>query len=122
MAHRTADQPSLRSTHHEANMFGHVILGLLRDCRLRHGYEIMTECRARSGSPVSIGNIYRELARLAGQGLVQTAINPPDADARRIPYHLTATGRLALDQSPQPPSSQDHVPHWPLSLHPVPPD
>ncbi len=120
MVHRTADQPSLRSTHHEANMFGHVILGLLRDCRLRHGYEIMTECRARSGSPVSIGNIYRELARLAGQGLVQTAINPPDADARRIPYHITEKGRLAFDQWLQAPSSQDDVAHWLLFVDRVP--
>jgi len=120
MVLRTADQPSLRSTHHEANMFGHVILGLLRDCRLRHGYEIMTECRARSGSPVSIGNIYRELARLAGQGLVQTAINPPDADARRIPYHITEKGRLAFDQWLQAPSSQDDVAHWLLFVDRVP--
>ena len=101
-------------------MFGHVILGLLRDCRLRHGYEIMTECRARSGSPVSIGNIYRELARLAGQGLVQTAINPPDADARRIPYHITEKGRLAFDQWLQAPSSQDDVAHWLLFVDRVP--
>jgi len=120
MVLRTADQPSLRSTHREANMFGHVILGLLRDCRLRHGYEIMTECRARSGSPVSIGNIYRELARLAGQGLVQTAINPPDADARRIPYHITEKGRLAFDQWLQAPSSQDDVAHWLLFVDRVP--
>ena len=101
-------------------MFGHVILGLLRDCRLRHGYEIMTEYRERAGSPVSIGNIYRELARLAGQGLLQTGINPPDADARRIPYHITEKGRLAFDQWLQAPSSQDDVAHWLLFVDRVP--
>jgi len=32
-------------------MFWHVILGLLREGRPHHGYELMIECKARSGKP-----------------------------------------------------------------------
>jgi DNA-binding PadR family transcriptional regulator len=70
-----------------------MILGLLADGRSRHGYELMTEYAARSGNKVSPGNFYRELARLASKGLVETGVNPPDADARRIPYRIKETGR-----------------------------
>lgn len=85
-------------------MIRHVILGLLRDGQPRHGYELMLEHRARSGEQISTGNFYRELARLSGEGLLQTGINPPDADARRIPYQTTDRGSRAFDQwlvSPQ---------------------
>ena len=46
-------------------MTRHVILGLLRDGRARHGYELMTELKARSDEPISTGHFYRELARMA---------------------------------------------------------
>src|SRR4030095_12846668 len=79
-------------------MLWHVILGLLRDGRLHHGYELMTAYRVRSGTPASPGNFYRELARLETHGYAETGVNPPDADARRIPYHVTERGRGAFDR------------------------
>jgi len=79
-------------------MIWHVILGLLREGRLRHGYELITEYRTRLGSSTSTGNFYRELARLQEQGLVETGTNPPDADARRIPYHISEKGQRAFDR------------------------
>jgi len=36
-----------------------------------HGYALMKAYRERSGCPVSIGNVYRELSRLEGEGLMQ---------------------------------------------------
>jgi DNA-binding PadR family transcriptional regulator len=79
-------------------MLRHSVLGLLRDGLPRHGYGLMTEYRARSGERISIGNLYRELGRLAGDGLVQSGVNPPDADPRRIPYQITERGRQVFDQ------------------------
>ena len=79
-------------------MFWHLILGLLRDGRCRHGYELMTEYSARSGNKVSAGNFYRELARLVADGLVETGVNPPDTDTRRIPYQIEDSGCRAFDE------------------------
>jgi DNA-binding PadR family transcriptional regulator len=79
-------------------MLRHVILGLLRDGRPRHGYELMTEHRSRAGEQIGTGNFYRELGKLTSEGLVQTGVNPPDADARRIPYQATEKGLRLFDQ------------------------
>jgi DNA-binding PadR family transcriptional regulator len=79
-------------------MLWHVILGLLRDGRQHHGYELMTAYRVRSGTPATPGNFYRELARLERHGYVETGVNPPEVDGRRIPYHLTERGRGAFDR------------------------
>ena len=96
-------------------MLWHVILGLLRDGRLHHGYELMTGYRVRSGTPASPGNFYRELARLETHGYVETGVNPPDADARRIPYHITERGRGAFDRWLQaPPLSEGELSGWML--------
>jgi DNA-binding PadR family transcriptional regulator len=94
-------------------MLSHVILGLLRDGRLHHGYELMTAYRARSGTPATPGNFYRELARLERHGYVETGINPPDADGRRIPYRLTDRGRGAFDRWLQtPPLTDGELAGW----------
>src|SRR5262245_1083765 len=94
-------------------MLWHVILGLLRDGRLHHGYELMTAYRVRSGTPASPGNFYRELGRLGTHGYVETGVNPPDADARRIPYHITERGRGAFDRWLQaPPLTEGELSGW----------
>jgi DNA-binding PadR family transcriptional regulator len=78
-------------------MQSHLILGLLRDGRLRHGYELIIEYKARSGIRVSAGSFYRELGRLTAHRLVETGDNPPEADSRRIPYRITDRGRSEFD-------------------------
>ena len=78
-------------------MFRYLLLGLLRDGKPQHGYALMKSCRARSGVETSTGNIYRELQRLVGEGLVRVCQNPPGADPRRTPYEITAAGREAFD-------------------------
>jgi len=78
-------------------MIRFLILGLLRDGKPRHGYAMMKEHRDGSGLQLSIGNFYRETARLLTDGLVRAADNPPDADKRRLPYQITERGASAFD-------------------------
>lgn len=102
-------------------MLSHLILGFLRDGQARHGYELITEYKARSGNQVSAGNFYRELARLASERLVQTGVNPPDADARRIPYQITERGRQLFDEWVISPSREDgDLSSWLLFIDRVP--
>ena len=104
-------------------MLSHLILGLLRDGQARHGYELITEYKARSGNQVSAGNFYRELARMAGDRLVQTGVNPPDADARRIPYQITEKGRHSFDEWLIGPGRDDgDLSAWLLFVDRVPPE
>ena len=78
-------------------MFSRLLLGLLRDGHARHGYELITSYRARSGLRTNPGNFYRELAKLVAQGLIEQDVRPRDADPRRIPYRITEQGRGEFD-------------------------
>jgi DNA-binding PadR family transcriptional regulator len=77
-------------------MLRYVLLALLANGSPAHGYALMKAYRDRSGVRLSIGNVYRELSRLAADQLIVAATNPPDADPRRAPYQITAKGREAL--------------------------
>jgi len=77
-------------------MLRYVLLALLADGNPAHGYALMKAYRQRSGARLSIGNVYRELSRLAGEGLIAAATNPPGADPRRVPYRIMDRGREAL--------------------------
>jgi len=104
-------------------MLSHLILGFLRDGQARHGYELITEYKTRSGNQVSAGNFYRELARMASERLVQTGVNPPDADARRIPYQITEKGRHSFDEWLLSPARDDgDLSSWLLFIDRVPHD
>ena len=67
----------------------------------RHGYGIIKEIEVRggSGSAPTTGALYLALQRMEGDGLVEgDAEGPPDADARRRYYRLTAEGKEAARQ------------------------
>lgn len=78
-------------------MVYHAILGLLRDGRSRHGYDLIHEYRVRAARPVNPGNFYRECSKLLAQGAIVPDANPPDADPRRIPYRITPVGCRDFD-------------------------
>ena len=63
-----------------------------------HGYALVKAYRERSGVEVSTGNFYRELQRLVLDGLIRSADNPPEADARRTPYEITQLGVSVFDE------------------------
>jgi DNA-binding PadR family transcriptional regulator len=101
----------------------HLILGLLRDGFPRHGYDLIVEYKRKSGAEVSAGNFYRELARLAANGLLRQTTNPPEADSRRIPYAITELGKMEFDRWLQEPSTvEDGFEIWLLFLERVPPE
>jgi DNA-binding PadR family transcriptional regulator len=70
----------------------HILLVLLE--KPRHGYEIMKEVERESRGAVrlEVGTLYRLLARLLDQGLLDQA----DEDGRRRNYALTRLGLRAL--------------------------
>jgi len=58
----------------------------------RHGYAIMTDVEAISGSPMGPGTLYGALARLERRGLIEAL----EAVDRRRPYRLTALGQATV--------------------------
>ena len=58
----------------------------------KHGYAIMTDVEAISGSAMGPGTLYGALARLERRGLIE-ALEPED---RRRPYRLTPLGATML--------------------------
>jgi DNA-binding PadR family transcriptional regulator len=65
----------------------------------RHGYEIMQEVERRSEGRIVLhpGTLYRALARLLDQQLLEELEAPPgDADPRRRYYRLTPLGRAVV--------------------------
>ena len=75
-----------------------VILGLL-GWAPRTGYEIkqLTDRSTRFFWGASYGQIYPELRRLEGEGLLESREEPRGRVPRRV-YSLTAAGRAALDE------------------------
>jgi DNA-binding PadR family transcriptional regulator len=63
----------------------------------RHGYHIMQDVEARTGGAVTLhpGTLYRALARLLEQDLIEELpfVRGRGADDRRRNYRLTAFGR-----------------------------
>ena len=70
----------------------HILLALVDGPR--HGYEIMKEVERESEGRVrlEVGTLYRILARLVAETLLQEA----DLDGRRRNYSLTALGRRVV--------------------------
>ena len=58
----------------------------------KHGYAIMTDVEALTGSPMGPGTLYGALARLERRGLIE-ALEPVD---RRRPYRLTGLGEATV--------------------------
>jgi DNA-binding PadR family transcriptional regulator len=58
----------------------------------KHGYAIMADAEAISGTRMGPGTLYAAIARLEARGLIE----PLPAEDRRLPYRLTGLGEAAL--------------------------
>jgi DNA-binding PadR family transcriptional regulator len=90
-------------------MLTYAILGLLRDGRLVHGYELAKRYRAVSASGIASGSFYRQLGRMAAGGLIRVTTARPDEDARRLPYRITHHGAGTFDAWLMKPAPDDDL-------------
>ena len=66
----------------------------------RHGYSIMADVRDRTGEPLRAGSLYRAIARLIEDELIEEVDERPDPeldDERRRYYRLTEWGRRVAE-------------------------
>lgn len=66
-----------------------------------HGYEVRKRAEERSGGRVKLdaGSLYRSIAQLVDNGLIEEALAPSapaEEDARRRYYRLTEAGRSVV--------------------------
>ena len=78
-------------------MVRYLVLGLLRNGERLHGYALVRAYRDLTGLHLNSGNFYRELQRLAADGLVRPVAKLPDADPRRTEYESTDAGMADFD-------------------------
>ena len=74
----------------------HILLSLVDEPR--HGYGIIQEVEARTGSTVRLGagTLYSAIKRIRAWGWVEEMRAPAGEDPRRRYYGLTATGRRVV--------------------------
>jgi DNA-binding PadR family transcriptional regulator len=58
----------------------------------KHGYALTKDIEGFAGVRVAPGTLYESLSRLEGQGLIEAM----EAEGRRRPYRITASGAAAL--------------------------
>ena len=69
----------------------HILLSLAAS--ERHGYGIIQDIEARGDSAVpDVGTMYRALARMVENALIEAVRSPDPADERRNNYRITALG------------------------------
>jgi DNA-binding PadR family transcriptional regulator len=89
------EQSTMTEPLHELGRFAEPSLHILVSLSdgPKHGYAIMADVEAISGSPIGPGTLYGALARIERRGLIE-ALEP---EQRRRPYRLTALGVTALE-------------------------
>ena len=73
------------------------VLLLLRE-RPAHGYELLEQMPELTGERVDMGNLYRFLRLLEGEGVVRSEWDDAAPGPSKRVYELTADGRALLDQ------------------------
>lgn len=71
----------------------HILLSLADSDR--HGYGILQDARERGEAVPDIGTMYRALARMVDQGLIESAVSRPasqEGEERRNYYRITQFG------------------------------
>jgi DNA-binding PadR family transcriptional regulator len=79
-------------------MLKDVLLGLMHDGSARHGYDLVVRYRQLSGTEISPGSVYRDVAALERAGCIDRRPVADGGDQRRIPYVITERGRRLFDR------------------------
>jgi DNA-binding PadR family transcriptional regulator len=113
-------------------MLAHVILGMMRDGKVWHGYALKKEYRKLSGIEPNEGNFYTKLAQLSDRTLITSVKVSPGGDRSSqleaggrvvVQYRITDNGRREFDAWLLSPASlRCEMPSWLLFLNLVPPD
>jgi DNA-binding PadR family transcriptional regulator len=110
-------------------MLAHVILGMMRDGRVWHGYALKKEYRRLSGLEPNEGNFYGKLAQLVEKDFIQSSSTPEALAAADpggrivIPYCITDRGKHEFDTWLLSPATlHEEMASWLLFLNLVPPD
>lgn len=76
------------------------VLVALRNGRVLHGYAIMNAVKTDTAVLVPIGSLYRTIAKLLGDGLIEEVASPmvDETDARRKYYRRTEEVGRAADR------------------------
>jgi poly-beta-hydroxybutyrate-responsive repressor len=87
------------SVHARVERFSEPALLLLLRDRPAHGYELIDSLSELTpGRPVDMGNLYRTLRSLEGEGLVSSEWDADAPGPAKRRYELTAAGRRLLDE------------------------
>ena len=87
------------SVHARVERFSEPALLLLLRDRSAHGYELIDSLSELTpGRPVDMGNLYRTLRSLEGEGLVSSEWDADAPGPAKRRYELTAAGRRLLDE------------------------
>jgi DNA-binding PadR family transcriptional regulator len=79
----------------------------------KHGYAITQDVAETMGVRLTAGTLYAVISRLESSGLIE----PLEADGRRRPYRITATGAQALARQSELMSQVAMVAKQRLSMH-----
>ena len=63
----------------------------------KHGYALTRDIEQFAGVALGPGTLYGAIARLEERGFIEP--EPAGGDARRRPYRITGTGRVALEEA-----------------------
>jgi len=79
-----------------------ILLAVLRCGDEAYGIPVRDEIHRRAGRALTLGTVYKTLARLEAKGLLRTTVGDPEprrGGRRRKLYHLTGAGRTALQHT-----------------------
>jgi poly-beta-hydroxybutyrate-responsive repressor len=77
--------------------FGEPAILLLLRGRPAHGYELLEQLPELTGERVDMGNLYRFLRLLEGEGIVRSEWDDDEPGPSKRVYELTDEGRALLD-------------------------
>ncbi len=89
--------PGEYDVHARVERFGEPAILLLLRGHPAHGYELLEQLPELTGERVDMGNLYRFLRLLEGEGIVRSEWDDDEPGPSKRVYELTDEGRALLD-------------------------